>query len=58
MSRFADKARFKESISKLIEQFSDSIREQSFLGAEAGLPLEHGMRRHFINPFLRALRPE
>ncbi len=55
MSRFADKARFKENVSKLIAQFSAPIREQSFLGAAPGPPLEHVTRRHFIDPFLRAL---
>jgi hypothetical protein len=55
MSRLAEKARFKESVSKLIAEFSAPIREPSFAGAEPGPILEHVTRRHFIDPFLRAL---
>ena len=55
MSRLADKARFKESVSKLIAQFAAPARERSFAGAEPGPTLEHVTRRHFIDPFLRAL---
>lgn len=55
MSRLADKARFKESVRKLIAHFAAPIRERSFAGAEHGPTLEHVTRRHFIDPFLRAL---
>jgi len=55
VSRLKEKARFKESISKLIEQFSAPTRVESFLGAEPGPTLEHVTRRHFIDPFLREL---
>ena len=55
MSRLADKARFKEAVSKLISLFNSPIHEETFVRAEPGLPLEHVTRRHFIDPFLRAL---
>jgi predicted type IV restriction endonuclease len=55
MSTLADKERFREKVGKLIDHFSTPIRERSFLGAEPGPTLEHVTRRHFIDPFLRAL---
>jgi hypothetical protein len=55
MSRLSEKARFKETVSKLLAKFNSPIHEQSFVGAEPGPILEHVTRRHFIDPFLRAL---
>jgi hypothetical protein len=55
VSRLKDKARFKEGVEKLINQFNAPISEQSFVGTEPGPTLEHVTRRHFIDPFLRLL---
>ncbi|MDD9996913.1 MAG: hypothetical protein OXQ89_04130 [Rhodospirillaceae bacterium] len=54
MSAIADKARFKENISKIIAQFSTPRIEQ-FVGASPRPTLEHVTRRHFVDPFLDAL---
>ncbi|MDQ5987910.1 MAG: hypothetical protein CSYNP_03658 [Syntrophus sp. SKADARSKE-3] len=55
VSKFADKARFKERVNGLVAQFTDAIRGQSFVGTEPGPPLEHTTRRHFIDGWLGLL---
>jgi hypothetical protein len=55
MSRNADKERFRQSVRDLIALFSASNRDRSFVGATPGPTLEHVTRRHFVDPFLRAL---
>ena len=55
MSTLKDKERFRKEVNELIDQFSSPVRERSFLGADPGPTLEHVTRRHFIDPFLRAL---
>jgi hypothetical protein len=55
VNRLKEKEQFRESVEKLIAQFRTPMREQSFVGALPGPTLEHVTRRHFIDPFLRAL---
>ena len=55
VNKLKEKEDFRKCVDELIAQFRTPMRGQSCTGDESGPTLEHVTRRHFIDPFLRAL---
>ena len=54
MSELGEKARFKKRVRDITVHFNSPVSER-FLDAKPGDEVEHVTRRHFVDPFLRAL---